>query len=118
MTVCYDVRFPALFQRLTEAGAQILTLPAAFTVPTGEAHWRLLVRARAVEALAYVVAAGQWGQHAGGRLTHGHTMIVGPWGDVLAERDTGAGVVVADLDMMALEQVRERFPALQHRRPL
>lgn len=118
MAVCYDLRFPALFDRLGAIGADILTLPAAFTVPTGEAHWRVLIRARAIEALSYVVAAAQGGEHAGGRRTYGHSMIVDPWGAVVAERDAGAGVVMAELDMMALGQMRERFPALQHRRLL
>lgn len=118
LAVCYDLRFPALFDRLGAQGMDILALPAAFTVPTGDAHWRVLVRARAIEALAYVVAAAQWGEHDGGRTTFGHSMIVDPWGRVLAEREAGAGVIMADLDMMALEQLRERFPALRHRRPL
>ena len=118
MAVCYDLRFPALFDRLGALGTDILTLPAAFTVPTGQAHWRVLIRARAVEALAYVVAAAQWGDHDAGRTTYGHSMIVDPWGVVMAERDAGAGVIMADLDMMALQQLRERFPALQHRRRL
>ncbi len=118
MAVCYDVRFPALFERLGGLGLEILALPAAFTVATGEVHWRLLIRARAVEALCYVIAAAQTGEHAGGRSTYGHSMIVGPWGEVLAERDSGAGVVLANLDMIALAEVRERFPALEHRKPL
>ncbi|MCY3730825.1 MAG: carbon-nitrogen hydrolase family protein [Rhodospirillaceae bacterium] len=118
MAVCYDLRFPALFDRLGVLGAEILALPAAFTVPTGEAHWRVLVRARAIETLAYVVAAAQCGEHAGGRLTYGHSIIVDPWGAVLAERAAGPGVVMADLDMMRLQRLRERFPALQHRRTL
>jgi len=118
MAVCYDLRFPALFDRLGAQGMDILALPAAFTVPTGEAHWHVLVRARAIEALSYVVAAAQWGEHDGGRTTYGHSMIVDPWGRVLAEREAGAGVIMADLDMMALGQLRERFPSLRHRRPL
>ena len=116
MAVCYDVRFPALFDELGARGLDILTLPAAFTVPTGEAHWRVLLRARAIESLCYVVAAAQVGEHAGGRRTYGHSMIVGPWGDVLAERPAGPGVVTADVDMIRLEKLRARFPALQHRR--
>jgi len=96
----------------------ILVLPAAFTVPTGEAHWQVLLRARAIESLSFVVASAQWGEHVGGRKTYGHSMIVDPWGEVLAERGAGAGVVMADLDMMSLEQVRDRFPVLRHRRPL
>ena len=91
---------------------------AELTVPTGKAHWSVLTRARAVEALAYVVAAAQWGDHDSGRTTYGHSMIVDPWGVIIVERDAGAGVIMADLDMMALQQLRERFPALQHRRQL
>lgn len=116
LSVCYDVRFPALFDRLGTLGFDILSLPAAFTVPTGEAHWHVLLRARAVESLCYVIAAAQCGEHAGGRRTYGHSMIVGPWGEVLAERPSGPGVVTADVDMMRLETLRARFPVLEHRR--
>jgi len=116
MAVCYDLRFPALFDRLGVLGMDVLSLPAAFTVPTGEAHWDVLLRARAIESLCYVVAAAQCGEHAGGRRTYGHSMIVGPWGDVLAERPAAPGVVTADVDMMRLESLRKRFPALEHRR--
>ncbi|MGE4657805.1 MAG: carbon-nitrogen hydrolase family protein [Gammaproteobacteria bacterium] len=116
LTVCYDMRFPALFHCLGEMGTDILVVPAAFTVSTGQAHWRVLLRARAIEGLAYVVAAAQWGEHAGGRKTYGHSMIIDPWGEVLAERDAGAGVVQANLDMMRLGELRERFPVLKHRR--
>lgn len=116
MAVCYDVRFPAFFDIVGRAGVAILTLPAAFTVPTGEAHWHVLLRARAIESLCYVVAAAQSGEHPGGRRTYGHSLIVGPWGKVLAELPQGPGVVVADLDLAELEQLRARFPALSHRR--
>ncbi len=118
LAICYDLRFPALFQRLGESGIEILALPAAFTVPTGQAHWRVLLRARAIEGLCYVIAAAQSGQHPGGRQTYGHSMIVDPWGQILAELDSGPGVIVADVDMMRLRQVRETFPALEHRRRL
>jgi predicted amidohydrolase len=118
MTVCYDIRFPGLFHRLSVAGVDILVVPAAFTVPTGRVHWQPLLQARAIESLVYVVAAGQCGEHAGGRLTYGHSMIIGPWGEILAEREAGAGVVCADLDMSALAELREKFPVLQHRREL
>jgi nitrilase len=118
MTVCYDLRFPALFHRLGVLGMDILVLPAAFTVPTGQAHWRTLLTARAIESLVYVVAAGQWGEHAGGRKTYGHSLIVGPWGEVLAEREEGPGVVSAEIDMIELERLRSKFPVLQHRREL
>src|SRR5690606_2058117 len=118
MTICYDLRFPALFHRLGVLGVEIIVVPAAFTVPTGQVHWRPLLQARAIEALSFVVAAGQWGEHAGGRKTYGHSMIVGPWGDVLALAEEGAGVVSADLDMIGLERVRNQFPVLTHRREL
>jgi predicted amidohydrolase len=118
MTVCYDIRFPALFHRLSVLGAEVLVVPAAFTVPTGEVHWKPLLQARAIESLAYVVASGQTGEHAGGRKTYGHSMIVDPWGEILAELPAGPGVVCADLDMIRLEQLRTKFPALTHRREL
>ncbi len=118
MTVCYDIRFPALFHRLSVLGADVLVVPAAFTVPTGEVHWKPLLQARAIESLVYVVASGQTGEHAGGRKTYGHSMIIGPWGEVLAELPAGPGVVCADLDMIRLEQLREKFPVIEHRRDL
>jgi deaminated glutathione amidase len=118
MTVCYDIRFPALFHRLGMLGMDILVVPAAFTVPTGRVHWQPLLQARAIESLTFVVAAAQWGEHAGGRKTYGHSMIVGPWGDVLAVQDQAAGVVSAELDMIGLERVRNQFPMLKHRREL
>lgn len=118
LAVCYDLRFPALFHRLSMKGMDLLSLPAAFTVPTGSVHWQPLLQARAVESLAYVIAAGQWGEHAGGRRTWGHSMIVGPWGEIVAMLEAGAGVIVAELDMIRLRHLRETFPALQHRREL
>jgi predicted amidohydrolase len=118
MTVCYDIRFPALFHRLSVLGTDIVVVPAAFTVPTGEVHWLPLLQARAIESLAYVVAAGQWGEHAGGRKTYGHSLIIGPWGEVLAELPAGPGIVCADLDMIRLEELRQRFPTVRHRREL
>jgi predicted amidohydrolase len=118
MSVCYDIRFPGLFHRLSVRGMDILVVPAAFTVPTGQVHWLPLLQARAIESLVYVVAAGQTGEHAGGRKTYGHSMIIGPWGEVLAVRDEGPGVVCADLDMIRLRQLREKFPVLSHRREL
>jgi nitrilase len=118
LTVCYDIRFPALFHRLSVLGTDILVVPAAFTVPTGEAHWLPLLQARAIESLAYVVAAGQWGEHAGGRRTYGHSLILGPWGERLAELPSGPGVVCADIDMIRLAELRQRFPTVQHRREL
>jgi deaminated glutathione amidase len=118
MLVCYDLRFPALFHRLGVLGVDILVVPAAFTVPTGRVHWQPLLTARAVESLAYVVASGQWGEHAGGRRTYGHSMILSPWGEILAARDAGAGVVMAELDMIRLDELRKSFPVLEHRREL
>lgn len=118
LAVCYDVRFPALFHRLGTEGMDILALPAAFTVPTGRVHWQALLTARAIESLVYVVASAQWGEHAGGRRTYGHSMIVDPWGAVLARLDSGAGVVTAELDMMHLHELRSQFPVLEHRREL
>lgn len=118
LSVCYDIRFPGLFHRLGLLGMDVLSVPAAFTVPTGRLHWRPLLQARAIESLCFVVASGQWGEHAGGRLTYGHSMIVGPWGEVLAECETGAGIAVAELDMIGLDQLRAQFPVLEHRREL
>jgi deaminated glutathione amidase len=118
MVVCYDLRFPALFHRLSVLGTDILVVPAAFTVPTGRAHWETLLRARAIESLSYVVASGQWGQHAGERRTYGHSMIVGPWGEILDTLPAGTGVASAELDIMGLTQLRAQFPVLEHRREL
>jgi nitrilase len=118
MTVCYDIRFPALFHRLSVLGVDVLVVPAAFTVPTGQVHWKPLLQARAIESLVYVVAAGQCGEHAGGRKTYGHSLVIGPWGEVLGELDASPGVVCVDLDMIRLRQLRESFPVVQHRREL
>jgi predicted amidohydrolase len=118
MSICYDLRFPALFHRLGMLGMEIIVVPAAFTVPTGRVHWLPLLRARAIEALAYVVAAGQWGEHAGGRLTYGHSAILSPWGEVLASMDAGIGAVSADLDFDQQRELRAQFPVLTHRREL
>jgi nitrilase len=118
MAVCYDIRFPGLFHRLSMLGMDVLVLPAAFTVPTGRVHWLPLLQARAIESMTYVVAAGQWGEHDGGRRTYGHSMILGPWGDVMALQQDGTGMVSADLDMIGLQRVRNQFPVLEHRREL
>lgn len=115
LAVCYDVRFPELFRSMVDAGLEAISLPAAFTVPTGRAHWELLVRARAVDNLAFVLAAAQWGEHPGGRRTWGDSMIVNHWGEVLARRPAGVGIAVADLDPAAQRDARRRFPALAHR---
>jgi nitrilase len=115
MSVCYDLRFPELYRRLSEQGAQILLIPSAFTELTGKAHWDVLIRARAIENLCYVVAPGQGGYHTSGRTTYGHSMIVDYWGRVRDVREKGAGVVLADIDLDALEQTRKTFPVLSHR---
>ena len=115
LSVCYDVRFPELYRRLSAAGAQLLAVPSAFTGPTGRAHWETLLRARAIENLCYVVAPAQSGFHASGRETYGDSMIVDYWGRVLARLPRGAGCVVADIDLEHQGEVRASFPALQHR---
>ncbi|MBY6187253.1 carbon-nitrogen hydrolase family protein [Marinobacter hydrocarbonoclasticus] len=116
LAVCYDVRFPELFRALAEQGADLIALPAAFTEPTGEAHWDTLVRARAIENQCYLLAAGQQGQHANGRRTWGHTMVVDPWGRILAQLPQGEGVVSAEIDREEMARIRHRLPALKHRR--
>ncbi len=116
MAVCYDVRFPELFRALATAGAQILTVPAAFTAITGRAHWEPLLRARAIENQAFVIAAGQIGTHATGTDSYGHSMIVDPWGVVLAEAPDEEAVIVVDLDFAGLARIRRDLPALEHRR--
>lgn len=116
LTICYDLRFPALFARLAEAGADVIAVPAAFTVPTGRAHWQVLLRARAIEAGLFVVAAAQSGQHEDGRTTYGHSMVVDPWGDVLLDMGDGTGVGFAEVDLGRIAEVRRRLPALSHRR--
>jgi predicted amidohydrolase len=112
LSVCYDLRFPELYRSLA---ADLLLVPSAFTHVTGQAHWELLLRARAVENLAYVVAPAQGGQHENGRRTWGHSMVVDPWGQVMAQRDEGNGVVMSQLDRGRLAQVRRQLPALEHR---
>lgn len=116
LTVCYDLRFPALFHRLSVTGMDILVVPAAFTVPTGRVHWHALLQTRAFESLVYVVAAGQWGEHAGGRLTWGHSAIFSPWGDLLGMLDSGKGIVTAEIDLARQRELRSKFPVLAHRR--
>ena len=117
LSICYDVRFPELYRRLVkDRGAEVLLVPAAFTAHTGAAHWHLLLRARAVENLAFVIAPAQGGVHENARRTWGHSMVVDPWGAVLAQREEpGAGVVLATLDRARLAQVRTQLPALEHR---
>ncbi len=118
LTICYDLRFPALFERLTGAGAQVVAVPAAFTVPTGQAHWHVLLRARAIEAGVFVVAAAQSGTHEDGRSTYGHSLLVDPWGEVLLDMGEGTGVGFAELDLAKVAEVRGRVPAISHRRAI
>ncbi|MEO6255861.1 MAG: carbon-nitrogen hydrolase family protein [Sphingomicrobium sp.] len=118
LTICYDLRFPELFSRLSEGGAQTIAVPAAFTVPTGRAHWDVLLRARAIEAGAFVVAAAQSGRHADGRETYGHSLVVSPWGEVLLDMGQATGVGFADIELSLVDEVRQRIPALAHRRPI
>lgn len=116
LTICYDLRFPGLFARLAEADADIIAVPAAFTVPTGEAHWHILLRARAIEAGLFVVAAAQVGNHQDGRTTFGHSLVVDPWGDILLDMGDKEGVGFTDIDLKRILDVRSRIPALSHRR--
>jgi len=118
LTICYDLRFPALFERLSEAGADVIALPAAFTVPTGRAHWQVLLRARAIEAELFLVAAAQAGRHEDGRETYGHSMVVDPWGELVLEMDGEPGVGFAEIDLGRIAEVRARIPVHQHRRAI
>ena len=118
LTICYDLRFPGLFARLAEADADLIAVPAAFTVPTGKAHWHILLRARAIEAGLFVVAAAQVGHHEDGRNTFGHSLVVDPWGEVLLDMGEEPGVGFADIDLKRISDVRGRIPALHHRRPI
>ncbi|MDT8388061.1 MAG: carbon-nitrogen hydrolase family protein [Thiogranum sp.] len=115
LAVCYDLRFPELFRTMVDQGVEIVALPSAFTAITGRAHWEILVRARAIENLSYVLAAAQGGYHLNGRETYGHSMIVDPWGQVMNELATGSGLVCAELDLQRLRNVRRTFPCLDHR---
>jgi predicted amidohydrolase len=116
MTICYDLRFPALYRALARAGAEVIAVPAAFTKQTGEAHWHVLLRARAIETGSYVLAATQGGLHENGRSTFGHSMIVSPWGVVLAEAGEDPSVIFADIDLAAVADARARIPSLKHGR--
>jgi nitrilase len=116
LTICYDLRFPEMFRRLVDEGSTVFTVPAAFTVTTGKAHWHTLLRARAIENLAYVIAAGQYGDHPDNRSTFGHSLICDPWGRVLAEQPAGNCVVAADIDPALPAKLRSEFPALSNRR--
>jgi predicted amidohydrolase len=117
LTICYDVRFPPLFHALAKAGASLIVLPAAFTETTGKAHWHVLVRARAIETGCFVLAAAQGGTHDGGRRTFGHSMIVDPWGEILAEAEEAPGIILATLDLGKVTRARKALPVLEHGRP-
>ncbi len=117
LTICYDVRFPGLFRQMAKAGAEVITVPSAFTVPTGEAHWHVLLRARAIETGCFILAAAQGGRHESGRETFGHSLAVGPWGGVLAEAGQDPCAIVVDLDLAEVAAARRRIPALTHDRP-
>ena len=118
VTICYDLRFPMLFARIAEAGADVISVPAAFTVPTGRAHWHVLLRARAIEAGLFVVAAAQVGPHEDGRETYGHSLGVDPWGEVALDMGEEVGIGFADIELSRIADVRSRIPALDHRRPI
>lgn len=117
MTVCYDVRFPHLYRALAKAGANILSVPAAFTAVTGEVHWHVLLRARAIENGCFVIAPAQTGTHPGNRKTFGHSLIIDPWGKILADGGTEEGVVMAEIDLTEVAKVRAKLPSLEHDRP-
>jgi predicted amidohydrolase len=116
MTVCYDLRFAYLYRALAHAGADFLSIPAAFTVPTGRAHWHVLMRARAIETGCFVFAPAQWGEHATGRRTYGHSLVVAPWGEVLAEAEDSVGFITAEIDPAKVLEARQQVPALSHDR--
>ena len=116
MTICYDLRFPHLYRSLAQAGADFLAIPSSFTVPTGKAHWHVLMRARAIENGCFVLAPAQWGEHAERRQTYGHSLIVDPWGEVLADAGEGVGIVSATIQPARVAEVRRMLPSLSHDR--
>ena len=116
LSICYDLRFPELFRQLCQQGAKIITVPSAFTRVTGAVHWQTLLRARAIENQVYIIAAGQEGVHENGRETWGHSMIINPWGEILAQRDTGKGIICADYQEEELVNVRKAMPVATHNR--
>lgn len=118
LSICYDLRFPALFNSLAQAGADIIVVPAAFTRPTGAAHWHVLLRARAIETGAFIVAAAQSGVHADGRETYGHSLVVDPWGEILLDMEVEPGTAIIDLELDRVAETRARIPSLRHGRPL
>lgn len=118
LAICYDLRFPDLFRALSNAGANILSIPAAFTRPTGAAHWHVMMRARAIEAASFVIASAQTGLHADGRATYGHSLVCDPWGEILLDMGEEAGIGYADIDLSRVSDVRARIPVLDHRRAI
>lgn len=118
LSICYDLRFADLYRRLSDAGATILLVPAAFTVPTGRAHWETLLRARAIESAAWVIASAQVGRHADGRETWGHSLVIDPWGEIILDMGTESGLGYADIDLARVDEVRARIPVIGHRRAI
>jgi predicted amidohydrolase len=116
LSICYDLRFPELYRALSQRGAEVLLVPAAFTLHTGKDHWHVLLRARAIEAQAYVIAAAQYGSHPNNRQTYGHSLVADPWGTVIAEASDGVGLALATLERAKLEAVRSSLPSLRHRK--
>jgi predicted amidohydrolase len=116
MTICYDVRFPHLYRHLAKNGAAFITVPAAFTQFTGQAHWHVLLRARAIETGCYIIAPAQTGTHPSGRKTYGHSLIINPWGDILADGGEGVGVITAQIDIDKVTEIRQQMPSLEHDR--
>jgi predicted amidohydrolase len=114
LTVCYDMRFPVLYQKLAQKGAEIITVPSAFTVPTGQAHWHVLLRARAIETGCFILAAAQGGKHASGRATYGHSLVISPWGEILAEAGEDPCVITAEIDLTKVSEARGKIANLRH----
>ncbi len=114
LSVCYDVRFAELYHKLVAKGAELFTIPSAFTSVTGQAHWNSLLRTRAIENLSFVLAAAQGGMHENGRQTHGHSMVIEPWGAIIAEQETGVGLLTAPIDRQRVHQLRKQFPCIEH----
>ena len=117
LTICYDLRFPALYRKLAQAGADFISVPSAFTQVTGEAHWHVLLRARAIETGSYIFAPAQTGTHAAGRKTYGHALIVDPWGRIIADAGTDPGIIISEIDLKEVAKARKRMPSLRHDRP-
>jgi nitrilase len=116
LTVCYDIRFGSLFNALYRQHVDIITIPAAFTIPTGEAHWEALMRARAIEGFCYTIGACQTGTHSSGRKTYGHSLIVGPWGNIESQLPDSEGVITVDIDLAKIQEIRRKIPVHQHQR--